>query len=97
MAEAVRRLDTRILTSADDARAVLACVPGAEERKMFEAFLRSGGAAAALSDAERFCLELMQVGDSPCCCVGKCEGRRTAALLRQQLQGLVTALLHVQS
>ena len=52
---------------------------------MFEAFLRSGGAATALSDAERFCLELMQVRNSPCCCVNKCEGRRTDALLHQQL------------
>ena len=60
-AEAVKQLDTRVLCGADDARAMLACVPAAEERKMFEAFLRSGGDAAALSDAERFCLELMQV------------------------------------
>lgn len=60
-AEAVKQLDTRVLCGADDARAMLACVPTAEERKMFGAFLRSGGDAAALSDAERFCLELMQV------------------------------------
>jgi hypothetical protein len=78
IAEAVRRLDTRILTGADDARAVLACAPAAEERKMFEAFLRSGGALAALSDTERFCLELMQVGTSSCRCVSTCERRRTA-------------------
>ena len=61
MAEAVKQLDTRVLCGADDARAMLACAPAAEERKMFEAFLRSGGDAAALSNAERFCLELMQV------------------------------------
>ena len=61
MAEAVKQLDARVLCGADDARAMLACVPAAEERKMFEAFLRSGGDAAVLSDAERFCLELMQV------------------------------------
>jgi len=61
MADAVKMLDTRVFSSAEDARAVLACVPAAEERKMFDSFLRSGGKAEALSDAERFCLELMQV------------------------------------
>lgn len=61
VAEAVKKLDTAVLSSAEDARAVLACAPAADERKMFEAFLCSGGCAEALSDAERFCLELMQV------------------------------------
>lgn len=59
-AEAVMQLDPAVLSSAEDARAILACVPTVEERKMFEAFLRSGGQALALSDAERFCLDLMQ-------------------------------------
>ena len=63
VAEAVRKLDTRVLSTAEDARAILACAPAAEECKMFEAFLHSGGKPEALSDAERFCLELMQVGD----------------------------------
>ena len=63
VADAVRKLDTRVLSSAEEARAILACAPAAEERKMFEAFLHSGGKPEALSDAERFCLELMQVGD----------------------------------
>ena len=61
VAEAVRKLDTQVLGSAEEARAVLACAPAAEERKMFGAFLHSGGQPEALSDAERFCLELMQV------------------------------------
>ncbi|BDA46913.1 probable formin-like protein 13 at C-terminar half [Coccomyxa sp. Obi] len=60
-AEAIMRLDAAVLAGADDARTVLACVPTAEERSMFEAFLRSGGRAESLSDAERFCLDLMQV------------------------------------
>ncbi len=54
-------LDRRLLASADDAAAVLACVPTAEERSMLEAFLRSGGRADALTDAERLCLDLMKV------------------------------------
>ena len=63
VADAVRRLDTRVLSSAEEVRAILACAPAAEERKMFEAFLHSGGKPEALSDAERFCLEMMQVRD----------------------------------
>ena len=55
------RLDPAALRSADDVRAVLACVPSQEEAALFGAFLRSGGNASALSDAERFCLELMAV------------------------------------
>ena len=61
VADAVRKLDRRVFSSAEDARAILACAPAAEERKMFEAFLHSGGKPEALSSAERFCLELMQV------------------------------------
>lgn len=59
------RLDTAVLAGADDARTLLACVPTVEERSMFEAFLRSGGRAESLSDAERFCLDLMQVRCTP--------------------------------
>ena len=54
-------MDKQVLCSADEARAILACAPAAEERKMFRAFLHSGGKPEALSDAESFCLELMQV------------------------------------
>lgn len=63
------RLDPELLAGADDARTVLACVPTAEERAMLGAFLASGGNAEALSDAERFCLDLMKVhrdGAQPC-------------------------------
>jgi hypothetical protein len=60
VAEAVVRLNAAVLGGADDARAVLACVPTAEERDMLGAFLGSGGRPEALSDAERFCLDLMQ-------------------------------------
>lgn len=76
MARAVMRLDPAALRSAEDVHALLACVPTPEEAALFGAFLRSGGDAAALSDAERFCLELMavsaslifSVGFSRCCC-----------------------------
>ncbi len=61
------RVDAAVLAGADDARTVLACLPTAEERSMFEAFLSSGGSAASLSDAEHFCLNLMQVRLHACC------------------------------
>jgi hypothetical protein len=65
-ADAVMRLDPQLLASADDAATVLACVPTMEERSMFEAYLRSGGRAEALSDAERFCLDLIKVHQKSC-------------------------------
>ena len=71
VAEAVRKLDTRVLSSAEEARAIMACAPAPEERKMFEAFLHSGGKPEALSAAERFCLELMQVRNA-CHCLFVC-------------------------
>jgi hypothetical protein len=91
MARAVMRLDPAALRSAEDVRALLACVPSPEEGALFGAFLRSGGDAAALSDAERFCLALLAVRR---CCFVRFTGQNVSVLLQSVSEAVV---LHTHS
>ena len=46
---------------ADDVRAVLQCVPTQDEANLLQSYVRAGGKVEGLSDAELFCLDLIEV------------------------------------
>lgn len=61
MADAVLALDPAVLCSAEEVQALAACVPTEQEAKLLAAYARNQPSLAGLSDAERLCIDLMQV------------------------------------
>lgn len=55
------KLDSKAFQTADDVRAVLQCIPTEDESNMLQSYVKAGGELKGLSDAELFCLNLMQV------------------------------------
>lgn len=62
MADAVLALDPTALCSAEEVQSLAACLPTEQEAKLLADYARSQPTLAGLSDAERLCIDLMQVG-----------------------------------
>lgn len=60
MADAVLALQPGALCSADEVRALAACLPTEQEAKLLAEYARTQPTLAGLSDAERLCIDLMQ-------------------------------------
>jgi len=64
MADAALKLDPSVLSTADQVRALAACVPSEQEAKLLAAYVRKDPSMSGLSDAERLCVDLMRVRGS---------------------------------
>lgn len=59
---AVAALDPAAFACAEDVVAVLQCAPSEDEAQMLGSYLRGGGRAEDMAEAELFCWQLAQVG-----------------------------------